>query len=340
MIAQRVAGIESTRCIRRFDLQRDLRPLAELIQVAFREELERSDTQMVAELLKMANAWPLLYLLSAFGPALSSLMSGYVWIADGRLVGNVTLAAESKRRGLWAISNVAVHPEYRGHGIARQLMQTALEEARDKDAHRVVLQVQTDNVPAQRLYGELGFRLYDTVVELRLPTHARTRRTVGASVALRKRRAADKQNLYDLFKAATPIGRQLVRPVLLHHYRWGTEDRLGQSLDNLLNGRRRFDRVLEVRGRIVALLQVTGHYTRTAHRLRITVHPNHRGTVEGDLVDAGCRILSRFPLRDVASTVSTAHPEALQALQKTGFRTGRELDQMLLDLDTAKRGTS
>jgi len=339
MIAQRVAGIESTNNIRRFDLQRDLRPLAELIQVAFRKELERLDNPMVAELLKMANSWPLLYLLSAFGPGLSSLMSGYVWIADGRLVGNVTLAVESRRRGLWAISNVAVHPEYRGHGVARQLMQTALEEARDKGACRVVLQVQTDNVPAQSLYSELGFRRYDTVVKLRLPTHAHTRRTFGASVALRKRRAADKQDLFNLFKAATPVGWLLVRPVLLHHYGWGMEYRLGRSLDNLLNGRRCFDRVLEVRGRIVALLQVTGHYKRTAHRLRITVHPHHRGTVEGDLIDAGCRILSRFPLRDVASTVSTAHPEALQALLRTGFFTVRELDQMLLNLDTTKRGT-
>ena len=339
MIAQRVAGIESTSGIRRFDLHRDLRPLAELIQVAFRKELEQLDNPMVAELLKMANAWPLLYLLSAFGPALSSLMSGYVWIADDRLVGNVTLAAESRRRGLWAISNVAVHPEYRGHGIARQLMQTALEEATDKGALRVVLQVQTDNVPAQRLYKQLGFRIYDTVVELRLPTHSRPRHTGRASVALRKRRAADKQELFNLFKAATPVGWQLVRPVLLHHYRWGTDYRLGQSLDNLLNGRRRFDRVLEARGRIVALLQITGHYTRTAHRLRITVHPHHRGTVEGDLVDSGCGILSRFPLRDIASSVSTAHPEALQALQKAGFSTVRMLDQMLLNLDTTRRGT-
>jgi len=321
-------------------MQRDLRPLADLIEVAFRSQLERSGNPIVAELRRVANTWPLLWLLSTFGPGLSSLMSGYVWIADGRLVGNVTLAPKSRSRGLWAVSNVAVHPDYRGHGVARQLMQTALREAGDKGARWITLQVQTDNVPAGKLYHDLGFQVFDTIVELRLPVHGWTRRTIRPSLALRKRRAADRQGLYHLFKAATPAKAQVARPILLYHYRWGIERRLTQWLENALSLRRRFDWVLEKDGEIAAFLQVTGQYTRTAHRLQITVHPRDRGPIEEELLAIGLDMVSRFPARDVTSTVSTAHSEALRALRKTGFHTTRELNQMLLDLDTAKRGTS
>lgn len=47
---------------------------------------------------------------------------------------------------------IAVHNDFRGHGIGRQLMQKALEEAEGD----VALHVEPDN-PALRLYQRLGF---------------------------------------------------------------------------------------------------------------------------------------------------------------------------------------
>jgi predicted GNAT family acetyltransferase len=55
------------------------------------------------------------------------------------------------------IANVAVHPDYRGRGIARALMATAIENGRSRGANAAMLQVREDNPIASHLYYSLGF---------------------------------------------------------------------------------------------------------------------------------------------------------------------------------------
>jgi ribosomal-protein-alanine N-acetyltransferase len=55
------------------------------------------------------------------------------------------------------ILNVAVHPQMRRAGIANQLMNDALAEARSKNAKVVTLEVRRSNVAARSLYRKLGF---------------------------------------------------------------------------------------------------------------------------------------------------------------------------------------
>lgn len=317
--------------IRPFDLQRDLRPLADLIELAFQPELDETGNQIVQEMRRVARAGPLLWLLGAFGAIAPALMGGYVWIAGGQLVGNVSFSLESGQHGLWSIHNVAVHPDFRGRGIALQLMEAALQEARKKGAHWIVLEVNADNVPAQQMYRELGFEVYDRVDELRLSASAWPGRAAPPLVALRKRRPNDWRGLYDLCKAAIPARVQKIKPVLPAHYRLPVERRLQSWLDFLTSGRKGSDWVLEEDGKIAAWLQVMGQYARAEHRLHITVHPDNRGTIEPQLLAAGLYHLSRFAVRPILSTISVSHPEARQAWHAAGFCTVRLLDQMVLD---------
>ncbi|MGC8786207.1 MAG: GNAT family N-acetyltransferase, partial [Anaerolineae bacterium] len=231
-----------------------------------------------------------------------------------------------------SISNVAVHPDFRGRGIARQLMKAAIQEARQKGARWIILEVQTDNAPARQLYTELGFQVYDTIAELSLPVGKQAQRQTPTLV-LRERRPEDWQGVCHLLQATTPEAVQAVRPIVDSHYRPTIKQSLGRWLDSLLYLRQTRDWLLEKDGHIVALLQATGQYTKAAHRLQIYVHPEHRGAIEEGLVASGLDWLSHFPDREVASTVSTSHPEALQAFQRIGFRTLRLLDQMGLNLD-------
>ena len=70
------------------------------------------------------------------------------------------------------ISNVAVHPGYRGRGISRQMLETLLQEARDDGVEDFTLEVRAGNDVAIRLYESLGFltegvrpHFYDKPVE-------------------------------------------------------------------------------------------------------------------------------------------------------------------------------
>jgi len=53
------------------------------------------------------------------------------------------------------IANLAVHPEWRGKGIAKTLIQKGI--INDGNFSRVRLEVRYSNIPARSLYAKLGF---------------------------------------------------------------------------------------------------------------------------------------------------------------------------------------
>jgi ribosomal-protein-alanine N-acetyltransferase len=57
------------------------------------------------------------------------------------------------------INTIAVHPDVRRQGLASRLMEHLLAAAATEGAERAILEVRRSNVPAQRLYERLGFRV-------------------------------------------------------------------------------------------------------------------------------------------------------------------------------------
>ncbi|GAA0351987.1 ribosomal protein S18-alanine N-acetyltransferase [Bacillus horti] len=67
--------------------------------------------------------------------------------------------------GVWLIvdeahiTNVAVHPDYQGKKIGKQLMQEIIEISKHLSAVRMTLEVRVSNHAAQRLYQSFGFEI-------------------------------------------------------------------------------------------------------------------------------------------------------------------------------------
>ncbi|PSR32945.1 MAG: ribosomal-protein-alanine N-acetyltransferase [Sulfobacillus benefaciens] len=65
--------------------------------------------------------------------------------------------------GMWIIldeahiTNVAVHPDYRGHHLGQQMMEGLMDRARALGVQRMTLEVRRGNAVAQNLYHKLGF---------------------------------------------------------------------------------------------------------------------------------------------------------------------------------------
>jgi ribosomal-protein-alanine N-acetyltransferase len=57
------------------------------------------------------------------------------------------------------IATIAVHPDYRGRGIARTLLADGLERMRALGAKTATLEVRTGNRAAQALYESFGFEV-------------------------------------------------------------------------------------------------------------------------------------------------------------------------------------
>lgn len=56
------------------------------------------------------------------------------------------------------ISNVAVHPDFRGKGLSRKMLEMLMSEAREDGVQAFTLEVRAGNGIAIRLYESLGFR--------------------------------------------------------------------------------------------------------------------------------------------------------------------------------------
>lgn len=55
------------------------------------------------------------------------------------------------------VTNIAVHPLYRGRSLGERLMRELMERARHRGARRMTLEVRASNATAQNLYHKLGF---------------------------------------------------------------------------------------------------------------------------------------------------------------------------------------
>ncbi len=146
--------------LRPVDLQTDLAPLADLIELSFVNTMDDSGRAAIREMRTMSHLGITLSWLGRLNDLALGISMGYVWLEDDRLVGNVSIYPANypaDAGDTWIIANVAVHPHYQRRGIATHLMHAALNALRDKGAKRAILQVDYDNTNAIELYLKLGF---------------------------------------------------------------------------------------------------------------------------------------------------------------------------------------
>lgn len=144
--------------LRPFDVRRDLNPVADLIEMCFSDTLDPDGQRYLHQMRSAARSPSYLRWASLATDRTSLPLNGYVWEEDGRLVGNLTLIpAISLGYRYYLIANVAVHPDYRRRGIARQLTNHAVEYARQRGAQNTWLHVRDENEGAIALYRSIGF---------------------------------------------------------------------------------------------------------------------------------------------------------------------------------------
>lgn len=123
--------------------------------------MELDDLEQIQEIdrLSFSIPWP----SSSYRFELLENPGSILWVAEdqssggkGRVVGMIVV---------WLIldeahiATIAVHPEYRGKGIGRELLAGALEESMQRGAREAMLEVRANNQTAQALYRDFGFTI-------------------------------------------------------------------------------------------------------------------------------------------------------------------------------------
>ena len=145
--------------IRPLDTRRDLADVADLIEICFSATMDSDGLEYLRHIRRASQNSSLLHWIPGSGEMVSYPLHGYVWVEEGKVVGNLTLIPHFYRRQwLYLIVNVAVHPNYRQRGIGRELTRRGIVHAREHGAASAWLQVRDDNLAAYHLYLDLGFK--------------------------------------------------------------------------------------------------------------------------------------------------------------------------------------
>lgn len=184
--------------IRPFDVRRDLRPAADLIELSFADSLTYDGRKYLQAMRTAANHYDNRSLSAAFVARPTLSMVGYVWIESGQIVGNLSLIPfRNQGRRLSMIANVAVHPDYRRRGIARALTKAALEKSKRRKIPELWLQARDDNPAALALYSSMGFKLQAKRTTWNIRTKClRGETPIGAHTTIRASRHWEKQRAW------------------------------------------------------------------------------------------------------------------------------------------------
>lgn len=324
MVAQSISKPRSSfRGILPFDATRDLGAVARLLEEAFRDEsaIAFSRVPMMRELGIFM--WTLNYI-----PTFPENISGFVWLEEGRIVGNLTLTRDEGWGDRYFISNVAVKREYRRKGVARQLIHAALDELRVHSAKWALLNVRPTNPGAIQLYKEFGFQEIEMRGEWALAASSLPSLTLplphllkgeGDSV-IRPLRWSDHRGVVELVRAATPATVKQFRRQEINPYWLYWEDQVTEIVTDFFIGQMTRRWVIEQNGKLGALVTVRRQRIFSPHRIEIQVHPELRGRVEDQLVAFALEQLAGFPARVIRAGTTSTHPELIAALESRGFK--------------------
>ena len=310
--------------LRPFDISRDLRPVAELISVAFSSELDDRGNAALREMRLMSHFGGFLGLMNRNTGEFNDLLNGFVWVDAGRVVGNVTVQRADRAGSRWQIANVAVAPSHRGRGISRRLMEAALAHAAGCSGQWAVLQVYARNEVARRLYESLGFELVGGVTDLRV---ARTPHIdeVGTLPRLVPFNSGNWQPLYELANHQLGGQMQWWRALRRDEFQLSLEQQAGEWFRRIMGQEQVLRRAVQVSPRFEAAIIVNAQRWRGEHTLQLRARPEHYGNYDLALLRWALGALQEFPRWPITISLSTDHTSAQELVEFYGFRAQRTL---------------
>jgi ribosomal protein S18 acetylase RimI-like enzyme len=317
-------------------LARDWRQVLAVIEVAFGEHLDTEARRALQSMRPPPLLGSLIALLDSLSPPGEGMMPGFVWREGRRVIGTASVRHIRTFHHGWLISNVAVHPDWQGRGIGRELMEAAVDFARGFGGAWVVLQVRDDNAVAQKLYASMGFQKVGAVVRLRRPAPGHPRLALPVE-GLRPARWSDGSSLARLARTLTP-------PDVLWHDSQNRALYQTGPLSRLVSRLKRIRRLWWVRDEarpggyrsrvdIRAAVGLERDLRLPWHRLRLLILPEvQHEELASQLIDFALARLTDLTPLPVEIEYPDSDTATQSALVKAGFERAYALNHMRLNL--------
>lgn len=322
----RVKRIETG--IRAFDIGRDLRPVADLISRSFATELDHRGTAALREMRMMSYIGSLIKILNRSTGEFNDVFSGFVWVNDGRVVGNVTVQRADSIGKRWHIANVAVSHAFRGQGIASRLVQRAIDHIEEERGEWASLQVHGNNEVARNLYNKMGFEDMGGISTLHLDRVRREPPQLFAHEVEHLIPFASSQwhSLYELANSQSYTHAQWWRGLPRTNFHVTLEEQIGEWFLQLIGKRRIYRRCVRNRRKFETAVILTAQRWNGNHKIELWTRPDQRGQHEDEVVRWALNELHEYPRFPIEVKVSTEYPDAIEAFKRYRFS---EIDTLL-----------
>ena len=315
------------------DLSRHLGGIADLIELCFGAELDASGRGFLREMQLLSHTGPALRLLQGALLGQQPWNLGFVWVEGGRVVGSVSTQPAQARSRTWLVANVAVHPEFRRHGIALALMRATLDLVRGQGGQEAILQVDDDNLAAVSLYRQLGFARVTTRTNWVRAGYSTLPGFEASPFDIRLRAAGEWGDQLALARLVRPEGLEWSRPLDEANFRPG----LRKTLEQFFSGRTDEHWVVTdpnlsaPAGQLLAGSLIISGGLGEGDRLELLVHPRYHGQLERPLLVRALRRLGHRPWP--ARLEYDSDDQAAEAvLIDLGFQSRRMLRWMRSDI--------
>ena len=296
--------------------------------------MDSSGRSAIREMRYLSHIGYGLHLVSRLNELMLGISMGFVYVADGQLVGNVSVYPSgypNDMRPAWILANIGVHPAYQRRGIAGELVDAAVGMIAQRRGRQVILQVNRDNDAALRLYERRGFLYERTWRNWQRSGFIKGPRAEERGLHIARPRPNEWKAEYALAQAARPNSRGglgWLKPVHKSYFRIQPWKRLLSLLS--LNHTERLIIRDDASDQIVASCWLESLVSSSTIRLRMFTSPSidHRPHAEALLG----HVLNRFP----RSTILIEHPgddnTVSELLTHYQFKLKRDLWHMRLDL--------
>lgn len=304
---------------------KDFEGIKEIFSLAFNEEYQRREVDIVRRIQKIQSIYPLVKILSCFPNPYQHMFELHVAESDGRIAGLAQMSSRNHNHTRWHIENIAVHPDFRGKGIAKALLEKVFEYYTQKGALRFTLEVDVDNQPAIQLYEKTGFRKYTTLYYYKMSAKqlAEHRDTTVLSIppGLQQRSPENADALLALYQEIVPAAIRMVEERQRQDFALNLFSQGKDWLKKTIKRGETFHWVVEdpQHKHLVASLDLLAQYRNLPHVIQLMIHPAYSDMAE-PLLRFALNQLAQVALNPVLIGTFEYQQAKREAIKATGFK--------------------
>lgn len=305
--------------------KRDFEGIKEIFELSFTEEYQQREVDIVRKIEKIESVYPLVKLLSLFPNPYQHLFTVHVLESKGEIAGMAQISPRNHSQTRWHVDNIAVHPNFRGQGIALSLLNETFAWYADRGAMRFTLEVDTSNAAAIKLYEKLAFRRYSTLYYYKMAPKTlaqfRDLETVEVHPGLRERKPGDAQEIWELYQSTIPPYIRVVEDRSPADF---TLSPMQQGTEWLKKSLKRSEAIHWVvedsqRGCLAAQLDMYAQLRNLPHVIQLTLSPGY-GDLAEPLLTFALNQLAQVSINPVLIGAYEPQRAKLDAIKNLGFK--------------------